>query len=166
MLVDKHAIKEGAMALVCTVAWVRKGDIVCPMLPPTHPLVWHPSTENIVLSGGVAKLADFGLAISSREEALVTRAGTIDYMVREAERGGGECGGHSFWDMKGPMCLRGGGLHAWRQVSEVTHFSSLFPAGPRGDLLPPQGPAPREQGPAAPALRQWCGRVGSRGAGL
>ena len=31
----------------------------------------------------VLKLGDFGLAIDLREERAVTRAGTLDYMVRE-----------------------------------------------------------------------------------
>jgi aurora kinase len=39
--------------------------------------------ENILLSKSMAiKLCDFGLAIDLREERAVTRAGTLEYMVR------------------------------------------------------------------------------------
>ena len=36
---------------------------------------------------GIVKLTDFGLAIDTNEELPVTRAGTLDYMVRGREWG-------------------------------------------------------------------------------
>jgi serine/threonine protein kinase len=39
--------------------------------------------ENLLVCGdGTLKLADFGLAVDRREERPITRAGTLDYMVR------------------------------------------------------------------------------------
>ena len=61
--------------------------------PPTH-YTLHLTTpqgiahrdlklENTLLSGlGEIKLADFGLAIDTNHERPVTRAGTMDYMVK------------------------------------------------------------------------------------
>ena len=42
--------------------------------------------ENVLFTDQrVLKLADFGLAIDLNEERAVTRAGTLDYMVRESK---------------------------------------------------------------------------------
>lgn len=55
---------------------------MCPCKTPGCPLL--PQLENILFTGPemTLKLADFGLCLNLREERSVTRAGTLDYMVR------------------------------------------------------------------------------------
>lgn len=71
--------------------------IIPNLIPPTHTLL----AQNILLTAdGTVQLADFGAAIDISAERPLTRAGTLEYMVRVGyERGrrgdrGGEVRAH------------------------------------------------------------------------
>eukprot|EP00955_Chlamydomonas_euryale_P006164 65434-Chlamydomonas_euryale.AAC.2 len=94
------------MMLHQTFRCARHGTAHCrPFTPHTltpHTLTPHArrdiKLENILRTeDGVLKLADFGLAIDLNEERAVTRAGTLDYMVRMRCVKKGEAAGLTLW---------------------------------------------------------------------